>query len=171
MADPFLGELRLMSFPYAPDDGFWALANGQLVPINQNQALFSLYGTTYGGNGQTTFALPNLRGLVAMHMGNGHSLGERGGAESSTLALSQMPAHAHFPQAYQGDADARVPGGAALATAANAYVSETSSLIALGANDGTTVDTRGGGQAHTNMQPFLTLSWCVAIRGIFPSRA
>ncbi len=109
MAEPFLSEIRLFSFNFAPKG--WALCNGQQLPINQNQALFSLLGTTYGGNGQTTFALPNLRGRCAMHVGNGHTLGEAAGTESVTITQQTMPAHIHFMNAANKDGDLAIPGG------------------------------------------------------------
>src|SRR5215470_10292311 len=108
MAEPFLSEIRMFSFGFAPAG--WALCNGQLLPINQNQALFSLLGTTYGGNGQTNFALPNLQGLVSIHMGNNHSLGERGGEEAHTLNVSQIPAHLHAMSAKAQNAPATPAG-------------------------------------------------------------
>lgn len=160
-----------MSFVFPPKS--WALCNGQFLPINQNQALFSLLGTTYGGNGQTTFALPDLRGRVPIHVGNGHFLGERGGAEAHTLSISEMPTHLHFAQASYTQGNAVNPnfGGTGRVLAAdpgNAYSTGFApNAVALNA---ATVANNGGSQAHQNMQPFLTLSYCMAITtGIFPS--
>ena len=164
MAEPFLSEIRLFSFNYAPKG--WALCNGQFLPINQNQALFSLLGTTYGGNGQTTFALPDLRGKCAMHMGNGHTLGEAGGAESVTITQSTMPAHIHFFQAANKDADLAIPGGNLLGNFNNGYRS-ASNLTTLLAG---TIGNVGGSQAHTNMSPYLVINFCIALVGIFPSQ-
>lgn len=159
-----------MSFVFPPKN--WALCNGQFLPINQNQALFSLLGTTFGGNGQTTFALPDLRGRVPIHVGNGHYLGERGGAESHTLSISEMPTHIHLAQATYTQGNAVNPnfGGTGRVLAAdpgNAYSTGFApSAVALNA---ATVANNGGSQAHQNMQPFLTLSYCMALAGIFPS--
>lgn len=170
MAEPFLAEIRIMSFAFAPQG--WALCNGQLLPINQNQGLFSLLGTTFGGDGRVTFALPNLQGRTPMHVGNGHTSGEIGGEQAHTLTNSELPAHTHVltatsaignavnprPQNSSGTLLARDPG--------NAYAA-TSNFTAL--NTGS-VSNVGGGQAHLNMQPFLTLSFCIALQGQFPSQ-
>ena len=168
MAEPFLSEIGIMSFVFAPKG--WALCNGQLLPINQNQALFSLLGTTFGGNGQTTFALPDLRGQTPIHVGSGHTLGERGGAQAHTLSIAELPTHTHVTNGSSSTADAAVPGGNLLGvvdntTFGNAYAAATN-LVALNAQ---AVSNVGGSQAHLNMQPFLTLSFCIALQGIFPS--
>lgn len=168
MADPFLSEIRLMSFVFAPKG--WALCNGQLLPINQNQGLFSLLGTTFGGDGRVNFALPDLRGRVPIHVGAGHTLGERGGEEAHTLSVGELPAHAHTLQASSSPANASPPSpqnGTILADSspAQAYGS-ASNLVAMGP---ASVTNAGGSQAHQNMQPFLTVSFCIALQGIFPS--
>jgi microcystin-dependent protein len=163
MAEPFLSEIRIFSFNFAPKG--WALCNGQFLPINQNQALFSLLGTTYGGNGQTTFALPNLRGRYAMHEGSGHTLGEAGGASSVTLSLQQLPQHLHFLQGANKNGDQPVPGGFLLGNVNNLYRAPTALITLL---NGTTSNV-GGNQAHTNMCPYLVLNFCIALQGIFPS--
>src|SRR6187200_2088829 len=119
MAEPFLSEIRLMSFVFAPKG--WALCNGQLLPINQNQALFSLLGTTFGGDGRVNFALPDLRGRAPIHVGSGHTLGERGGEQAHTLSISELPTHTHVAQGSSATADAAVPTGNLLASSANAY--------------------------------------------------
>jgi len=164
MAEPFLSEIRLFSFNYAPQG--WAHCNGQFLPINQNQALFSLLGTTYGGNGQTTFALPDLRGRYAMHEGNGHILGERAGAESHTLTQNEMPTHLHFMQAKNGDGAVAIAGGNLLANFNNGYRG-ASNLTPLLAG---TISNVGGSQPHTNMSPYLVINFCIALIGIFPSQ-
>src|ERR1043166_7296134 len=119
MSTPFLSEIKIASFNFAPKG--WALCNGQLLPINQNQALFSLLGTTYGGDGRVNFALPNLRGQVPIHMGNGHTLGEKGGQTAHTLTQSEMPTHTHFVQGYSQNGDTVTPTGAVVGTVNNLY--------------------------------------------------
>jgi microcystin-dependent protein len=161
---PFMGELMLCSFNFAPKG--WALCNGQSLPINQNQALFALLGTTYGGNGQTTFALPDLRGRVPIHVGGGHPQGQSFGQEAHTLLQSEMPRHLHLLQASRLDANQPVPTNAMLAGANNAYA-DPDSLTPL---DPSSVANVGGSQAHENRHPFLVLNWCIALQGIFPSR-
>jgi microcystin-dependent protein len=168
MAEPFLSEIRLMSFVFAPKG--WALANGQLLPINQNQALFSLLGTTFGGDGRVNFALPDLRGRTPIHVGAGHTLGERGGEQAHTLSIAELPTHTHVLQASSLAGNAPVPSasgvGTVLAATVNQIYNPPTNLVAL--NPGTVTNT-GGSQAHLNMQPFLTLSFCIALQGIFPS--
>jgi microcystin-dependent protein len=162
MAEPFLSEIRIMSFVFAPKG--WALCNGQLLPINQNQALFSLLGTTFGGDGRVNFALPDLRGRTPIHVGSGHTLGERGGEQAHTLSIAELPEHVHVLNA-TNNAGAQQPLNNVLATTgANTY-GPASSLVAMAA----AVTNVGGSQAHLNMQPFLTLSFCIALQGIFPS--
>ena len=164
MAEPFLSELRLMSFNFAPKG--WAMCNGQVLPINQNQALFSLLGTTYGGNGQTTFALPDLRGKTPIGVGNGHTLGETGGSQAVTINLQQMPQHPHFVSATNASADSISPINNLFGATSSRYTGPTSLTTLAPA----TVSNVGGGQAHTNMQPYLVLTWCIALQGIFPSQ-
>jgi microcystin-dependent protein len=165
MAEPFLGELRLMSFTFAPKG--WAQCNGQLLPINQNQALFSLLGTTYGGDGRVNFALPDLRGRVPIHMGNGWTQGQRAGEEAHTLTQSEMPAHQHFVNASASDGNTVAPTGNILAGASNLYATNLGNLTTHEPN---TIKPVGGSQAHLNLHPFLALEWCIALQGIFPSR-
>jgi microcystin-dependent protein len=163
VAEPFLSEIRLMSFGYPPRG--WALCNGQLLPINQNQALFSLLGTTFGGDGRVNFGLPDLRGRSPIHVGDGHTLGERGGEQSHTLAISELPEHTHAFNASQANANGPTPANAMFGTSNNMYAA-ASNLTSI--NPGT-ITNAGGSQAHLNMQPFLTLSFCIALQGIFPS--
>ena len=151
-----------MSFNFAPKG--WALCNGQFLPINQNQALFSLLGTTYGGNGQTTFALPDLRGRAAMHMGTGFIQGQAMGEQAHTLTANEMPSHVHFVNASSSNGDKADIG--LLAGLANGYHSVANVTTLHPA----TVTNAGGSQPHENRQPSLTLSWCIALQGIFPSR-
>ena len=166
MAEPFLSEIRMMSFVFPPKG--WALCNGQLLPINQNQALFSLLGTTYGGDGQTTFGLPNLQGKVPIHMGQGFTLGQTAGEQAHTLTLPEMPAHTHFVQASSAAASADIPSAAlVLAQGQFEIYRPASNLNPMKAG---TVPNVGGSQAHQNMQPFLTISFCIATQGIFPSQ-
>ena len=164
MAEPFLAEIRIMSFGFPPKG--WALCDGQLLPINQNQALFSLLGTTFGGDGRVNFGLPNLDGRTPMHMGNGHTLGERGGEQAHTLSISELPQHIHFAQASPTDGDQVI--------ATNNYLGPVSQLYGAPANLTSLVPSEisnvGGSQAHLNMQPFLVLSFCIALQGIFPSQ-
>jgi microcystin-dependent protein len=164
MSEPFLTEIKIVSFNYAPRG--WALCNGQLLPINQNQPLFALLGTTYGGNGQTNFALPDLRGLVPIHMGNGHTLGEEAGSTSVTLIQSQMPQHLHFAQGSANGGDTPTAIGNMLASALNVY-RQADNLVTLSPDS---VSNVGGSQPHNNMMPYLVLNFIIALQGIFPSR-
>jgi microcystin-dependent protein len=164
MAEPFLSEIRLMSFGFPPKG--WALCNGQLLPINQNQALFSLVGTTYGGDGRVNFALPDLRGRVPIHEGGSHTLGERGGEQAHTLSINELPAHRHDLRATTStNAPTILAAGNLLGPALNGYA-PTGELTTLKAD---TVTSSGGSQPHLNMMPFLTLSFCIALQGLYPS--
>ena len=165
MSTPFLSEIKIMAFTFPPKG--WALCNGQLLPINQNQALFSLLGTTYGGNGQTNFALPDLRGRTPIHRGGNHTLGERAGSESVTLTVQTIPTHVHTMSAESANADTTAPGGNVLAASNNLYAAPDS-LTALSPAAVTNI---GGSQPHTNMQPYGVVSFCIALQGIFPSQS
>jgi microcystin-dependent protein len=164
VSEPFLGEIKIMSFNFPPKG--WALCNGQFLPINQNQALFALLGTMYGGNGQTTFALPDLRGRVPIHLGSGFTQGQAAGEFAHTVTQSEMPAHTHSFGASQSNASTPVPGGNMFGTSNNMYAAATN-LTTVNAQ---TITNVGGGQPHQNMQPYLTLSFCIALQGIFPSQ-
>ncbi|AKF07713.1 phage tail protein [Sandaracinus amylolyticus] len=169
MAEPFLSEIRIMAFDYAPRG--WAQCNGQILAINQNQALFSLLGTMYGGDGRTTFALPDLRGRVPVHVGPGFVQGQRGGEAAHTLTNHEIPAHTHALVARSEVATEIVPSaGATLATSRGqpAYSTSTSALVpmALGA-----ITTTGSSQPHENRQPYRVLTFCIALQGIYPSRS
>ncbi|CAM3578836.1 phage tail protein [Nocardioides zeicaulis] len=169
MDDPFLGEILWVSFPFAPKG--WALCNGQLLPINQNQALFALLGTTYGGNGQTNFALPDLRGRVALgEGGNGsYPLGQVGGEEAHTLTVAEMPSHSHGYAVtdHRGTTgDPGAPAGVAWASGEQAYTAPAAANTQLHPS---AVSYAGGSQPHTNMQPYLGLTAIIALQGVFPS--
>ena len=166
MAEPFLSEIRIMSFVFAPKG--WALCNGQLLPINQNQGLFSLLGTTFGGDGRVNFALPDLRSRTPIHVGSGHTLGEKGGEPAHTLSIAEIPTHTHVAQVTEQPATAGTPTSSLFlgsSTPQSVYGPATN-LIAMAPN---AIGNVGGSQAHLNMQPFLTLSFCIALQGIFPS--
>src|SRR5688572_12825382 len=172
MAEPFLGEIRIFSFPFAPKG--WALCNGQTLPINQNQALFScIGGTLWGGNGQTTFALPNLQGKVPIHVGAGHALGPpppntiAAGEVAHTLTVAELPAHTHVAQGSSAAGNSPVPTNNLLAKVEGVDVySPVATTVAMAPS---MVSNAGGGQAHPNMQPYLALNFCIALQGIFPS--
>ena len=166
MSEPFLAEFKIISWNYAPKG--WAFTNGQLLPINQNQALFSLLGTTYGGNGQTTFALPDMRGRAPIHVGNGHTQGEKAGTESVTINQQTMPQHLHFFQANAVNATTDTPANnLVLGTSAIDLYRQPTNLVAM---EPGIIGNVGGSQPHENMQPYLVLNYIIALQGIFPSR-
>ena len=164
MSEPFLSEIKIVSFNFPPKG--WAFCNGQFLPINQNQALFSLLGTTYGGNGQTTFALPDVRGRIPIHMGNGHTLGEKAGTSSVTVNIQQLPQHVHFAQATNANGTQAVPGASVLGALNNAYKAPSNNATL----SPSTIGSVGGSQPHENRQPYLVLNFIIALQGIFPSQ-
>ena len=167
MGTPYMSEIKIVAFNFAPKG--WAQCNGQFLPINQNQALFSLLGTTYGGNGQTTFALPNLRGQVPLHVGGSFNVqGQAGGEESHTLIQGEMPQHIHFVNASSQNANTPIPGNDLMASANNAYVAPAAGKLTT--LQPATVSNVGGSQPHENRQPYLVLLFCIALQGVFPSR-
>ena len=167
MSEPFLSEIKIVSFNFAPKG--WALCNGQFLPINQNQALFALLGTTYGGDGRTTFALPDLRGRLPMHFGSAHTLGEKAGSTSVTLSIQETPQHTHFVNAKNAAGNTNNAAGSVLAQANKAYGDGPPATGVISINPAT-VSMVGGNQAHNNMMPYLTLNFVIALQGIFPSQ-
>ena len=167
MAEPFLSEIRIMSFGFPPKG--WALCDGQLLPINQNQALFSLLGTTYGGDGRVNFGLPNLQGRAPIHMGAGHTLGEQGGEQGHTLSISETPTHTHTLNGSSAQASTNVPANnteLSVSNPQNIY-GRAANLVGMAQS---AIGSVGGSQAHLNMQPFLVLNFAIALQGIFPSQ-
>ena len=163
MAEPFLSEIRIFGFGFAPRG--WALCNGQLLPINQNTALFSLLQTIYGGDGQTNFALPNMQGSVPIHFGQ-HTLGERGGEQSHTLTIPEIPNHTHTVSGTADAGDTVIPGDNLLGSYANLYGAAANPISLIPG----TVGNIGGSQGHENMQPWLVLNFSIALQGIYPSQ-
>jgi microcystin-dependent protein len=168
MANPFLSEIRSVSFGFAPKG--WALCNGQLLPIDQNQALFSLLGTTYGGDGRVNFALPNLQGRVAIHMGNGLSRGAQAGEEAHPLLNSEMLAHTHPANCSSATGGSQNPSGQVWAVGSSNLTAEYRSAPSNSVMNNGAIGPTGGNQAHENRQPFLVLNYIIALQGIFPSR-
>lgn len=163
MSEPFLGEIKLISWNFAPKG--WAFCNGQLLPINQNQALFSILGTTYGGDGRLTFALPNLQARVPVHVGNGISLGQLGGEASHTLNIAELPAHTHVPVGAAADPDQATPAGFLWANNPSSYATAPNAAM-----DPALIGATGGSQPHENLSPYLALNFVIALQGIFPSQ-
>jgi microcystin-dependent protein len=171
VTSPFLGEIRMFGFNFAPTG--WALCDGQLVSISQNTALFNLLGTIYGGDGKTTFALPNLQSRVAIHMGQGtglspYEIGQAAGTETVTLTAAEMPVHSHTLHAESTGATTDSPGGHSLAKAKTDVYGKGAGATAM---NGKSVGDAGSGQPHTNIQPYLTVNFCIALTGVFPSRS
>ncbi|MCB1053687.1 MAG: phage tail protein [Acidobacteria bacterium] len=172
MSEPFLAEIKIVGFNFAPRG--WAFCDGQILPINQNQSLYSLLGTTYGGDGRTSFALPDLRGRAPIHVGRAdggslHALGSKSGEETHTLSANEMPQHRHLVQASNTQANQTTVSGNLLGNSlSELYVdSSTPDMVAMRSG---TVTHVGGSQAHNNMQPYLALNFCIALQGLFPSR-
>ena len=165
MSEPFLAEIRIMGFNFAPRG--WAMCDGQILPINQNQSLYSLLGTTYGGDGRTSFALPDLRGRTPIHVSDQHREGEKSGEETHTLSANEMPQHTHTLQATNDNGNSIDPQNKVLARATTQVYGAFTSPAPMGKG---TVGNVGGGQAHDNMQPYLALNFVIALRGLFPSR-
>lgn len=164
MAEPFLAEIRILSFGFPPKG--WALCNGQLLPINQNQGLFSLLGTSFGGDGRVNFGLPNLQGRTPIHVGSSHTLGERGGEQAHTLSIAEIPTHTHVLKASSTAGNQPLPTGNLLARPTTDFYGPPANLTSMNPQTSSNV---GGSQAHLNMQPFLVLTFCIALQGIFPS--
>lgn len=166
MSDPFLSEIKIVSFNFAPQG--WAFCNGQLLPINQNQALFSLLGTTYGGDGQTNFALPNLQGRAPFHFDGSFILGQIGGEENHTLTQTEMPMHTHAVTATSNASTSQFPASnTLLARGSSPLYAPSQGLVSMSPQG---VSSSGGSQPHLNMMPYLVLNFVIALQGIFPSR-
>jgi microcystin-dependent protein len=165
MSEPFLAEIRIVGFDFPPRG--WAFCDGQILPINQNQALYSLMGTTYGGDGRTTFALPDLRGRVPIHTSDSRQLGIRSGQETSTLTAAEMPSHTHTIRASADAATGQDPTNRVLARSGQIYSGPTNLVDMVSG----TMTNNGGGQAHNNMQPYLNLGFIVALQGLYPLRS
>lgn len=172
MSEPFLAEIRIYGFNFAPRG--WAFCDGQILPINQNQSLYSLLGTTYGGDGRTSFGLPDMRGRTPIHVGrsNGgefHTEGQKSGEETHTLAAAEMPNHDHVAQASSTNANQNSAQGNLPAAALNLYIPEASNPTRQPISSSTVANV-GGSQSHDNMQPYIAINFCIALRGLFPSR-
>ena len=165
MSEPFLAEIRIVGFNFAPRG--WAFCDGQILPINQNQSLYSLLGTVYGGDGRTSFALPDLRGRTPIHPGNGWTQGRKSGEETNTLSAAEMPAHDHQARASSADGDQIIPNTNVYAGSVNQIYHEPNNLVAT---NSAAIASVGGGQGHDTMQPFLAVNFCIALQGLFPSR-
>ncbi len=170
MSEPFLAEIRIVGFNFAPRG--WAFCDGQILPINQNQSLYSLLGTTYGGDGRTSFALPDIRGRVPIHVGQAdsgqnHPLGQKMGQETHTLSAAEMPQHQHGINGTTNTASEAMPSNTLLPGANNGKPYAASGTAVMGDS---TIGNEGSGQAHNNMQPYLAMNYCIALQGLFPSR-
>jgi len=165
MSEPFLAEIRIVGFNFAPRG--WAFCDGQILPINQNQSLYSLLGTTYGGDGRTSFALPEMRGRTCIHKSSTHTLGQKSGEETHLLSVAEIPAHKHNAQASASEPNRPVPAGSFLAKSSLDAYADNDNVTYL--NDASLAST-GAALGHENMQPYLALNYCIALQGLFPSR-
>lgn len=166
MSEPFMAEIRLMSFNFAPQG--WAQCNGQFLPINQNQGLFALLGTTYGGNGQTNFQLPDFRNRVPMHLGPSFNLGQSGGEAAHTVSIAELPTHSHVLNATSDTSTTPIPANTVMvATCSADLFGAAASLVAMHAG---TITNVGGSQPHNNQSPYLKLNFCIALQGLFPTQ-
>ena len=164
MSEPFLAEVKMVGFNFAPRG--WALCDGQILPINQNQSLYSLLGTTYGGDGRTSFALPDLRGRTPIHVSSGHLQGQKSGSETHSLSSAEMPIHTHSMRATSAAVTTNLPdGNLPGVNPSSPYRSDSN-----GDMGNEQIANAGTGQAHENMQPFLAVNFCIALQGLFPSR-
>ncbi len=169
MSEPFLAEIRIVGFNFAPRG--WAFCDGQILPINQNQSLYSLLGTTYGGDGRTSFALPDLRSRTPIHRSDGHSLGQKSGVETVTLTAAQIAPHTHtFKASSSAGVDRSATNDILADTAPDGNLYRDAEAATMTALRSGSITNAGGGQAHNNMQPYTTLSFCIALQGLFPSR-
>lgn len=166
MSEPYIGEIRLFAGNFAPVN--WAFCNGQILAISENEALFNLIGTTYGGDGQTTFALPNLQSRVPVHVGSGFVLAQTGGTETVTLTVNQMPAHTHPAQATSGAGTSNNPAGNAWANWPGSQFSDQGITAAMNAG---AIGFAGGSQPHENLMPYLTINFIIALYGVFPTQS
>ncbi len=164
MSEPFLAEIRIVGFNFAPRN--WAFCDGQILPINQNQSLYSLLGTTYGGDGRTSFALPDLRGRTPIHVGTGHTQGQKSGLETVTLSVQEMPPHSHQLNASSDTASGTTPQNGLMSRANEEIYGTPANLVSM---DQGAVTYAGSGQAHNNMQPYLAVNFAIALQGLFPS--
>lgn len=165
MSEPFLAEIRMVGFNFAPRG--WAFCDGQILPINQNQSLYALLGTSYGGDGRTSFALPDLRGRTPIHVGNGHTQGQKSGEETHTLSTAEMPNHEHTLYASSADGNTNNAQNSVLAKEIGNPYGTTNNLSNM---NQAIIANVGGGQAHNNMQPYIAVNFCIALQGLFPSR-
>jgi microcystin-dependent protein len=166
MSEPFLAEIKIFAFNFAPRG--WAFCDGQILPINQNQSLYSLLGTTYGGDGRTSFGLPDMRGRTPIHVDNGHPLGQKSGEEAHTISVAEMPTHSHHARGTNQQANQKDPTGNVWA--AQSEGTHFGSATPNSSLNNSSISQSGGGQSHENMQPFTSLRFCIAIQGLFPSR-
>jgi|SRR5579884_1109623 len=164
MGQPYVGECRLVGFNFAPAG--WALCQGQTIPISQNDTLFALIGTTYGGDGQSTFDLPDLQGRAPIHQGSGLVIGEKAGTETVTLTIQQIPVHSHTSTGSGSNGNSNLVQGAVLAASPTQVYTNQGANTPMNANS---ISSAGGNQPHENLQPYLTMSWIISLYGVYPS--